>query len=88
MLACNRVAMDRSLAHLIEYRRAFPEGLWRFPFFVSQDCDDKGVIDLLETYKSELDVLNQPDKTDIPVPKNQDKLKGKFVVFFIAPFRK
>lgn len=61
MLACNRVSMNLSLNHLVQYRSKFPDGHKRFPIYVSQDCNDEDVLNLLRSYGDQITVLNQPD---------------------------
>ncbi|KAM7538020.1 hypothetical protein Aperf_G00000072861 [Anoplocephala perfoliata] len=64
MLACDRVSMNKSLDHLVEYRSKFPGGQMQFPIYVSQDCDDESVLKLLHSYGDQITILNQPDHSE------------------------
>lgn len=84
MLACNRVSMNRSLSHLIEYRRNYLNGSWRFPIYVSQDCNDAKVSTLLRSYGDEITILNQPDHSDSNFRHIDRNLIGMVSVLFHA----
>ncbi|KAL5111031.1 Alpha-13-mannosyl-glycoprotein 2-beta-N-acetylglucosaminyltransferase [Taenia crassiceps] len=56
--------MNRSLSHLIEYRRNYLNGSWRFPIYVSHDCNDVDVSALLLSYGDQITILHQPDRSE------------------------
>nr|CDS25433.1 arf GAP with coiled coil ANK repeat and PH [Hymenolepis microstoma] len=80
MLACNRIAMNRSLSHLVEYRSKFPNGRIRFPIYVSQDCNDENVLNLLHSYGNQITVLNQPDHSETKFAHVKKNLKGYYKI--------
>nr|CDS16979.1 alpha 13 mannosyl glycoprotein [Echinococcus granulosus] len=78
MLACNRISMNRSLSHLVEYRRGHSDGLRRFPIYVSQDCNDENVLTLLRSYGDQINILNQPDHSESSFQNINQNLKGYY----------
>ncbi|KAM3184128.1 hypothetical protein ACTXT7_008990 [Hymenolepis weldensis] len=80
MMACNRVDMNQSLAHLVEYRSKFPNGRLRFPIYVSQDCDDANVLRLLHSYENKITVLNQPDHSETKFAHVKESMKGYYKI--------
>lgn len=76
MFACNRVTVNKALDSLLHYRKDKE----KFPIIVSQDCAHPATADVIRSYGDEIIYIQQPDQSDIEVPKKEKKFKGYFKI--------
>lgn len=76
VISCNRVSIKRCLDQLIKYR----PNAEQFPIIVSQDCGHQQTHQVIESYKSKIFSIQQPDQSDIDVPLKEKKFKGYFKI--------
>lgn len=76
VIACNRVSISRSLDLLIKYR----PNREQFPIIVSQDCGDEATREVILSYKDEVQLIQQPDQSDIEVMPKDKKFKGYYKI--------
>ncbi|KAL7051266.1 hypothetical protein ACKWTF_004401 [Chironomus riparius] len=76
VFACNRVSISRSLDLLIKYR----PNREQFPIVVSQDCGDEATKEVILSYKDEVQLIQQPDLSDIEVMPKDKKFKGYYKI--------
>lgn len=75
VFACNRVSVSKCLHNLLEYR----PNVHQFPIIVSLDCDDEAVQTTVASY-ADVNIIRQPDQTDIAVPPKDKKFKGYYKI--------
>ncbi|XP_065214849.1 putative alpha-1,3-mannosyl-glycoprotein 2-beta-N-acetylglucosaminyltransferase isoform X2 [Planococcus citri] len=76
VFSCNRITVARCLDQLIKYRKSKE----RFPIIVSQDCIHEQTHNIIESYKSQVYHIQQPDQSDIFMPPKERKFKGYFKI--------
>ncbi|XP_070499162.1 alpha-1,3-mannosyl-glycoprotein 2-beta-N-acetylglucosaminyltransferase [Chironomus tepperi] len=76
VIACNRVSISRSLDLLIKYR----PNREQFPIVISQDCGDEATKEVILSYKDEVQLIQQPDLSDIEVMPKDKKFKGYYKI--------
>ncbi|XP_055379737.1 alpha-1,3-mannosyl-glycoprotein 2-beta-N-acetylglucosaminyltransferase [Condylostylus longicornis] len=76
VLACNRVSVSQCLDNLIQYRPSAKQ----FPIIVSQDCGDPPTKEVILSYKDQVNLIEQPDQSDIYVPPREKKFKGYYKI--------
>lgn len=68
VFACNRVTVTKCLDNLLEYRPSVEQ----FPIIVSQDCGHKETKNVILSYQDQVQLIEQPDLSEIPVsPKEK-----------------
>ncbi|KAL5288683.1 MGAT1 family protein [Megaselia abdita] len=73
VFACNRVTINKCLDNLIEYRPSSEQ----FPIIVSQDCSHKETKNVILSYQDQVQLIEQPDQSEIPLPP-----KEKFLGYY------
>lgn len=73
VFACNRVTVNKCLDNLIEYRPSAEQ----FPIIVSQDCHHKETKNVILSYQDQVQLIEQPDQSEIPLPP-----KEKFLGYY------
>lgn len=76
VLACNRISVQRSLDQLLKYRTSAEQ----FPIIVSQDCGHGPTADIIGSYGYKITHLQQPDLSNIDLPKKEVKFKGYYMI--------
>ena len=76
VFSCNRVTIRRNLDQLIKYR---PDGQ-HFPIIVSQDCGHEATRRTIRSYGSQLQLIQHPDLSDIPLAGKLKKFKGYYKI--------
>ncbi|XP_074605714.1 alpha-1,3-mannosyl-glycoprotein 2-beta-N-acetylglucosaminyltransferase-like [Brevipalpus obovatus] len=76
LLACNRLTVRRSLDQLLKYR---PDAR-SFPIIVSQDCGSEPVVRVLRSYSDKIQLIRQPDLSDILLTGKEKKFKGYYKI--------
>lgn len=68
VFACNRVTVNKCLDNLLAYRPSAEQ----FPIIVSQDCGHKETKNVILSYQDQVQLIEQPDQSAIPVsPKEK-----------------
>lgn len=73
VFACNRVTINKCLDNLIEFRPSSEQ----FPIIVSQDCRHKETKNVILSYQDQVELIEQPDQSEIPLPP-----KEKFLGYY------
>lgn len=76
VIACDRATVARCLDQLLRYRQSSR----RFPIIVSQDCVHEKTSRVIQSYKSQVYHIHQPNQSDIYVPPREKKFKGYFKI--------
>ncbi|EDW02675.1 alpha-1,3-mannosyl-glycoprotein 2-beta-N-acetylglucosaminyltransferase [Drosophila grimshawi] len=76
VFACNRVSVEKCLDNLVEYRPSIEQ----FPIIVSQDCGDERTKQVIQSFGSQVTLIEQPDLTDIFVLPKEKKFKGYYKI--------
>lgn len=76
VFACNRVSINKCLDNLIQHRPSIEQ----FPIIVSQDCGDEATKKVIQSYKDQVTLIEQPDQSDIYVPPREKKFKGYYKI--------
>lgn len=76
VFACNRLTIKRNLDQLIKYR---PDEQ-SFPIVVSQDCGHEPTRNLIQSYGSQLTLIQHPDLSDIKLIGKSKKFKGYYKI--------
>jgi len=76
VFACNRLTIKRNLDQLIKYR---PDEQ-SFPIVVSQDCGHEPTRNLIQSYGSQLTLIQHPDLSDIKLIGKTKKFKGYYKI--------
>lgn len=77
MFACNRVTVSKALDSLLKFRK----NPTQFPIIVSQDCGHEETAQVIQSYGSSIEFMQQPDQGDIPgIPKKERKFTGYFKI--------
>lgn len=76
VFACNRPTIKRNLDQLIKYR---PDEQ-SFPIVVSQDCGHEPTRNLIQSYGTQLTLIQHPDLSDIKLVGKTKKFKGYYKI--------
>ncbi|CAO1306802.1 unnamed protein product [Diamesa hyperborea] len=76
VFACNRVSVAKSLETLISFRPSREQ----FPIIVSQDCADEATRNVILSFKDEVQLILQPDQSEMQVPPKEKKFKGYYKI--------
>ena len=76
VFACNRPTIKRNLDQLIKYR---PDEQ-SFPIVVSQDCGHEPTRNLIQSYGTQLTLIQHPDLSDIKLVGKSKKFKGYYKI--------
>ncbi|KAH8411015.1 hypothetical protein KR222_006500 [Zaprionus bogoriensis] len=76
VFACNRISVVKCLDNLVQYRPSAEQ----FPIIVSQDCRDAPTKEAIQSFGSQLTLIEQPDQTDIFVLPKEKKFKGYYKI--------
>lgn len=76
VFACNRVTIKRNLDLLLKYRPSKKQ----FPILVSQDCGHEPTTKVIKGYGDQINLIQQPDQSDIPLVGKEKKFKGYYKI--------
>ncbi|VVD02290.1 unnamed protein product [Leptidea sinapis] len=79
VIACDRITIKRCLDNLVKFR---PDKE-TFPIIISQDCGHNATYQVIKTFTDAdptINVVKQPDLSDIPLSKPKVKFKGYYKI--------